>query len=132
MSDRITTCSRGSSPAGHFSVVEYSAAPGAGGPPPHVHRSNEEAFFVLEGQVDFTLDGTTERMTKGSFVLVPKGAVHTFVNAGSGVARWMGVFAPGQYEQLVRELGAIIPKDGPPDPAEVAAVFARWDTEIVA
>jgi mannose-6-phosphate isomerase-like protein (cupin superfamily) len=114
-----------------FSVVEYEAPAGAPGPPPHIHRGNEEAFYILEGEVDFMLDGMTTRLTKGGFVLVPTGAPHTFVNAGSGRARWVGVFAPGHYRQLVEELGALLPADGPPDSDEVAALFARYDTEVV-
>jgi hypothetical protein len=35
------------------------------------------------------------------------------------------------YEQLVEELGAILPHNAPPDEAAVAALFAQWDTEIV-
>ena len=61
-----------------------------------------------------------------------KAAVHTFANPGSGPARWIGIFAPGRYELLVEELGAILPPDAPPDEAAVAALFAKWDTEIVA
>jgi mannose-6-phosphate isomerase-like protein (cupin superfamily) len=114
-----------------FSVAEYEAAAGAPGPPPHIHHGNEEAFYILEGEVDFMLDGKTTRLTEGGFVLVPAGARHTFVNAGSGRARWVGIFSPGRYRQLVEELGALLPADGPPDQAEVAALFARYDTQIV-
>jgi mannose-6-phosphate isomerase-like protein (cupin superfamily) len=114
-----------------FSLVEYEAKAGAPGPPPHIHNSNDEAFYILEGEVDFMLEGTTTRLTDGGFVLVPAGERHTFVNAGSGLARWVGIFAPGHYRQLVEELGALLPADGPPDPATLAALFARYDTEII-
>jgi mannose-6-phosphate isomerase-like protein (cupin superfamily) len=113
-----------------FSVVEYESAAGMPGPPPHIHHRNEEAFYILDGQVDFMLDGKTERLDRGSFVLVPRGTTHTFVNAGPGPARWIGIFAPGHYEQLVEEVGAILPKDAPPDGAALAALFTKWDTEI--
>lgn len=71
------------------------------------------------------------RLTRGAFVLVPRDAAHTFANAGTSTARWIGIFAPAQYEHLVEELGAILPQDSPPDLAAVAALFAKWDTEIV-
>jgi hypothetical protein len=48
-----------------------------------------------------------------------------------GAARWIGIFAPGRYEQLVEELGAILPHNAPPDETAVTALFAKWDTEIV-
>jgi quercetin dioxygenase-like cupin family protein len=120
---------KGVSPSDAFSVVEYHAAAGVPGPPPHVHHRNEEAFFVLDGEVEFQLDGTTSVLRAGSFAHVPAGAVHTFANIGTTPARWVGIFAPGRYVGLVEELGAALPPDGPPDPAAVAAVFARWETE---
>ncbi len=123
---------KGAGEEDRYSVVEYEAAAGMPGPPLHVHHGNEEAFYILDGEVDFTLEGETVRLGRGSFVLVPRGVAHTFANAGSGSARWVGVFAPGRYEQLVEELGAILPQDAPPDEAAVAALFARWDTEAVA
>lgn len=121
---------KGAGEEDRYSIVEYQAAAGAPGPPPHIHHGNEEAFYILEGEVDFRLEGETARLRPGGFVLVPRGALHTFVNAGIGPARWIGVFAPGHYERLVEELGALLPQDGPPDADAVAALFARYDTEI--
>jgi mannose-6-phosphate isomerase-like protein (cupin superfamily) len=128
---RDVLTAKGESPEGSFSVIEYEAVAGMPGPPPHVHHGNEEAFYILDGEVDFTLDGETVRLTAGAFVLVPKGVPHTFVNAGPGTARWVGVFAPARYQRLVEELGELLPADGPPDAARVAALFARYDTEIL-
>lgn len=122
---------KGASEQDLFSLVEYEAAAGVPGPPPHLHRSFEEAFYVLEGEVDFTMDGRTIRLTCGSFVAVPRGAVHTFATVG-GPARWVGIFAPGRYEKLVEELGALLPAEGPPDAAAIATLFQRYDTETVA
>jgi mannose-6-phosphate isomerase-like protein (cupin superfamily) len=122
---------RAMSPDDHFSVVEYESAPGVPGPPLHVHHGNEECFFILEGRVDFTLDGETATLGPGSCVLVPKDRPHTFANTGEGPARWVGIFAPGRYQGLIEDLGAIMPTDGPPDAQRLEAVFARWDTELV-
>lgn len=119
------------SPEDLFSLIEYESIPGVPGPPLHVHHGNEEVFFILDGEVDFTLEGTTARVGRGACVHVPKGKAHTFVNAGVTKARWVGIFAPGRYQGLVEELGAILPPDGPPDPETLAAVFSRWDTELV-
>ena len=41
----------GAASRGAYSLIEYSHRPGAPGPPPHVHRQHEEAFFVLEGEL---------------------------------------------------------------------------------
>jgi mannose-6-phosphate isomerase-like protein (cupin superfamily) len=113
-----------------FSLVEY-VAPGGGGPPLHVHHANEEAFFVLDGEVDFTCEGTTRRLVAGGFAFVPRGAKHTFFVPSGRPARWVGVFAPGHYLALVEDLGKLLAA-GAPDGAALAALFARYDTEMVA
>jgi quercetin dioxygenase-like cupin family protein len=113
-----------------FSVVEYHGA-NQPGPPAHVHRTFEECWFLLDGEVDFTMDGEVVRGRAGSFFLVPRGTAHTFQVVGDRPARWVGIFSPGRYMELIRELGKLIPIDGPPDPAAVAALFARYDTDIV-
>ena len=112
-----------------FSFIEY-AGTAQPGPPPHVHRTFEECWFILEGQVDFTVNGTMTRGRVGSFLLVPRGATHSFQVVGPAPARWIGVFSPGKYVHLLEELGELVPADGPPDGARVAALFARYDTEM--
>jgi hypothetical protein len=50
---------------------------------------------------------------------------------GSSPAHWLGLFSPGRHLQLLVDLGEAIPSAGPPDMAQVAAVFAAHDTELV-
>lgn len=120
---------KASSELDRFTVVEYLGAP-VEGPPLHVHRSTEELFFILEGEVDFTVEGVTERMGVGGVAFVPRGKAHTFAVAGGRPARWVGIFSPGSHMALVEELGALI-ASGKADPTAVAALFARYDTDLV-
>lgn len=114
-----------------FSVIEYEGAPGVPGPPPHRHRSFEESWYVLDGRIAFYEGSRRREVGPGAYVLVPRGVPHTFQVLGTTPARWVGIFAPGRYGKLVEELGRLIPGDGPPDLAAVAALFARYDTELV-
>lgn len=52
------------------------------GPTQHIHKTEEEAFYILEGAVNIKIGEQTIRGTVGSFVLIPRGTVHTFWNAG--------------------------------------------------
>jgi quercetin dioxygenase-like cupin family protein len=113
-----------------FSVVEYLGADQPG-PPPHVHRTFEECWFILDGEVDFTVAGRVTRGRAGSFFLVPRGVTHTFQVVAPGPARWIGIFSPARYVRLIEELGALIPADGPPDAAKIAALFAAYETDLV-
>lgn len=117
--------------SGAFSVIEYTAAPGEPGPPLHLHRSWEEAWFVLEGRVTFTVKRRKIEATAGMYVLVPRGIPHAFQVSGRTPARWLGIFSPGKYVSLVEELGALIPKGRPPDMERVARLFEKYDSELV-
>jgi quercetin dioxygenase-like cupin family protein len=114
-----------------FAVVEYEGAAGAPGPPLHIHRGFEECWYILDGEVDFSLGEEVHRVGAGAFVLVPRDAVHTFRVAGGAPARWLGIFSPANGLGLIEELGDILPADGPPDVERVMALFARYQTEIV-
>jgi mannose-6-phosphate isomerase-like protein (cupin superfamily) len=108
-----------------FSVIEYEGAAGAPGPPLHLHRAFEECWYILEGEVDFSLGEEVRRIGAGGFVLVPRDAPHTFRVAGDAPARWLGIFSPASG------LGLVLPADGPPDVEKVMALFARYQTEVV-
>ena len=114
-----------------FSVIEYEGAAGIPGPPPHVHRSFEEAWFILEGEVAFTAEGRTIAAERGTFLFVPRGVAHTFRVVRERPARWLGIFSPGRFVGLVEELGPLMPLNGPPDMAAVGRLFAKYDTEMV-
>ena len=50
-----------------------------GGPPPHRHPW-EEAFFILEGEVEISCEGTSQVLAAGSFVQIPAGTTHAYTN----------------------------------------------------
>jgi quercetin dioxygenase-like cupin family protein len=62
------------------------------GAPQHRHPHDEELIVVLEGTADFTVDGVVRRISEGTAVIVPPGAVHSFVNAGQHVLRTIAIF----------------------------------------
>ena len=68
---------------GDFSLMERTVPPGARTPPPHRHVTCSEAFFVLEGTITFRLDDAELTGGPGDFLLVPRGAAHTFGNGRS-------------------------------------------------
>lgn len=111
-----------------FAVIEYRMAARTPGPPPHLHRRTDEAFHVLEGDMTFHLADRSVGAGPGDFVLVPRGVVHTFENAGSSEARFLEVAAPGSFAGYFQEVLAALPADGgPPDPETVAALWEKYD-----
>ena len=89
--------------SGDFSLMERTVPPGARTPPPHRHVTCSEAFFVLAGEVTFWLDGSELAGGAGDFLLVPRGAGHTFGNQGAEPARLLVLHAPAMdayFEEL--------------------------------
>src|SRR5205823_6433170 len=79
---------------GSFSVVEITAFPGDF-VPQHLHKEQDEMFYVLDGTVWFELGGESITATAGTLVHVPKGNVHGFRNIGSRAAKVLNYHTPG-------------------------------------
>jgi mannose-6-phosphate isomerase-like protein (cupin superfamily) len=73
--------------------VEIDCGPGFG-PGPHTHEVELDSFYILEGELDFTLGDQIVRAGPGTFVSAPPGAVHGFKSAGPGRARFLNLHTP--------------------------------------
>ena len=111
--------------SGDFSLMERTLPPGGRHPPAHRHVNCSEAFFVLDGEVTFVLDGTESRGHPGDFLLVPRGAGHTFGNAGADTARLLVLHAPAM-DAYFEELQGLWSGDALPDPAAERALMSRF------
>ena len=80
----------------HF-ALDCTEKPG-GGPPLHVHETEEEYFFVTEGEFTFSIDGKITKAKAGESVFVPRGKVHCFKNCTNQDARMLALFTPGNIE----------------------------------
>ena len=112
---------------GRYLQFETATAPGAGAPP-HWHREEDEAFYVLAGQYDVLVGERRFTAIPGAFVFVPHGVVHGFTNTGQEHARMLITVSPGtQHEDLFRELEALNRQSGAkPDLAFVAQLAAKY------
>jgi len=69
-----------------------------GGPPPH-HHVWDEAFYVLDGEVEFILSDTSEVLDTGSFIHIPGGTTHAYRNV-SETAKLLAVVSDSRGGQL--------------------------------
>ena len=123
---------------GEYSLYETTAPPQLGAPP-HIHHRETEAFYVLEGEVEFLKGEHTVRAGVGEFVFIPKGMVHGFTNAGQEVARCLAIVTPGGlHEKLLAGLGEPAkaetlppPPEGVPDVERIAQIVRKYDTEML-
>jgi quercetin dioxygenase-like cupin family protein len=79
---------------GAVTVFESVAAPGHG-PPLHLHGSEDECIYVLEGELQVRVEGALHAAPAGSFVFVPRGVAHAWRNTGDRQVRLLAVFTPG-------------------------------------
>lgn len=109
----LTFKARSAQTNGAFTLFENVIAPGDG-PPLHVHESEDESWYVLEGELRFKLDGVLHGAPQGSFVFVPRGTAHCFQNVGTGPARIVVLFTPAGMESFFGRFAGL--PAGPVDP----------------
>jgi mannose-6-phosphate isomerase-like protein (cupin superfamily) len=113
---------------GDFSLMERTVPPRGRHPLPHRHVNCSEAFWVLDGTITFVFDGVEHRGGRDDFVLVPRGASHTFGNDGEEAARLLVLHAPAMDAYFV-ELEALWSGENPPGPEQERALMARYCME---
>ena len=113
----------GGDTGGNYSLIEHTTA--GDGPPPHIHKSEEEAFYVLEGEVNVKIGEQTIREAVGSFVLIPRGTVHTFSRVGAEPAKMLVIISPAGFEQFFTEI------DGSTDVNKIMALAPKYNLTIM-
>ena len=86
-----------------YTFIEALVSPG-GGPPPHVHSREEEGFYILEGEIAFTIDGKRVVATPGMFANMPIGTPHSFKNETNKPAKLLATVAPAGLEKMFMEI----------------------------
>jgi mannose-6-phosphate isomerase-like protein (cupin superfamily) len=81
-----------------FNLAVITIQPHRAGPEQHAHAAEDDSFYLLEGELTFTVDGEEVVAGPGTFVLVPPGVPHTFANRGDGPVRMINVHAPAGFD----------------------------------
>jgi quercetin dioxygenase-like cupin family protein len=121
---------------GRVAVIEHLGPQGAGSPL-HVHRREDEWFYVIEGELQFWVGGEVIDAPAGSFVYGPRDVPHTFT-ISSPQARFLLVTEPAGFESFLRAMGqpapslTIPPPSAPPaDISPLIAAAAEYGIEIL-
>ena len=135
--DTMALKATGESTGGNLVLLENLTAPG-GGPPPHLHRNEDEFFYVLDGTFEIRIGDDVHALGAGGFAFVPRGTVHSFRNTAETPSRILVGFTPGGLEGFFRAAGRRAVDDGPAPPfdddelARTMVAAERHGLELVA
>ena len=111
-----------------FSLLE-AAEPAGFGPPMHVHRDADEAFYILSGEYVIFLEDREQSCPAGSFIYIPAGIRHGF-RVGNIPSRKLNLYTPAAMVGYFDDLSASI-SAGDSDPARLDEIAIRYGMEVV-
>jgi quercetin dioxygenase-like cupin family protein len=120
---------------GAFGLVEQ-VLPAGFASPYHVHHAEDEAFYVLEGQITFICGGEKLRGEPGTYVFGPRDIPHGVRVEGTVPARMLLLVTPGGFERFWQDMGEpaqtfTIPPPGPVDMEKLMALAPKYNLEIL-
>lgn len=124
--------STGETTRGAFGLLEHWTVPPGFASPYHVHRREDEAFYVIEGELAVVCDGKWTNLGPGGYVFGPRDIPHGFKAIGIEPVRMLLMWAPAGFEGFIVEL-AEDPASPPtaPDMAKLLATAAQYEIEIL-
>jgi quercetin dioxygenase-like cupin family protein len=121
---------------GQMTIVEVTEPPGSEAPL-HVHHREDEAFWILEGDVTLQVGDTTVEAHAGDYAFGPRDVPHRYTVGDAG-CRLLFICTPGGFEELVLEMSQPAPTRTPPPPPEgdpdwgrIAAIAEAHGAELL-
>ena len=118
-----TFLASGQDTQGQFALLEQSTRKG-NVPPPHIHHKEDETFYVLEGEMTFSVGDQTIKATPGTMVFLPRNVMHCFT-IDSDEVRLLVQLTPAGLEGFFKELSVPAPSMTLPPPANSSTARSR-------
>ena len=119
--DEYRYLATGRDTSGSYFMMEAVVPPDAG-PPRHVQTREDEGFYIVEGTATFWVDGEEVEAGPGTFLNVPRGAVHNFKNRMEQIVRMLILFAPAGIEKMFSQMAA--------DPERYVEIGAEYGVQF--
>ena len=119
----------GEDTGGAFDYFIVEVAP-RGGPPLHVHHTQEETIHVLKGRFKIRIGDEIFTCEEGGFAYLPANVPHAFLNLTDEPGEVIVVYVPGGGHRFYEELGPLA-RSGSPDPKAVAQLFEKYDMTLL-
>ena len=90
---------------GNYDLMMAETPPNVPGPPPHLHHSYKEAFLIIEGEMEFMLNGEIKVYKAGELIDIPPETLHTFSNKSNQPCKWINIHSPKGFRDFFESLG---------------------------
>ncbi|MGX1928752.1 cupin domain-containing protein [Flagellimonas sp. 2504JD4-2] len=90
---------------GDYDLIVCETPAGSQGPPPHIHSAYKEAFLIVEGEMEFFINGDTKTLGPGESVDIPPGTLHTFNNRTDQKCIWVNIHSPKGFSKFFKTFG---------------------------
>jgi len=119
---------------GTFSIFDF-LIPQQAGPPAHIHSREDEAFYILDGEMTFQLGDQTIVATPGTFAYLPKHRPHGWQNFGTKPVHMLTLITPSGFEGFFMEEGELVtdrsaPIPPPRDLESVAPIASKYGIQL--
>lgn len=120
---RFTFLVTGEETDGTYCTMEMFIPPHTGSGP-HIHHHTDEQFYILEGELTYSVGDQTLHAFPGDLVHIPRGTPHAFKN-GPAPAKLLATIAPAGVEKFFQEVGYPVNDQTPASPPVTAETIAR-------
>ena len=117
-----------------LAVVEMRL-PAGFAPPPHIHHNEDEAFYLISGQIEAQIGEKRFPADQGAFLWLPRDVQHGFVVTGDGPCTILTITTPSGFERFVADVGSstdqtTLPEPREPDVPRLVEIAGRYGIEF--
>jgi quercetin dioxygenase-like cupin family protein len=129
--DLLTIKATGEQTNGTYAAFEIAVSPGSG-TPLQTHANEDESFYILQGEVEFLVEGRNFLAPAGSLVHAPRTIQHAYRNASAKPAKMLVWAIPAGLENFFLEVGDPALDETPPRPnfERILAIAPKYGLTI--
>ncbi|APA66306.1 cupin domain-containing protein [Maribacter sp. 1_2014MBL_MicDiv] len=91
--------------SGDYDLMIAETPPHVQGPPPHSHNSFKEYFLIVEGEMEFFVNGEIKNIKAGESLDIQPNTLHTFRNTGDASCKWVNIHSPKGFRAFFDKMG---------------------------
>jgi len=91
--------------SGNYDLMIAETPPKTLGPPPHFHNTFKETFLIIEGEMEFMINGEVNIVRAGESVDIPLKTLHTFANKSDLPCKWVNIHSPKGFRSFFEQMG---------------------------